>query len=186
MRWCALMLLAACAGKDAAVDDTTAPDDTAATFPDLTEGLEPDPVCEDFQGSPIPGATGWFIGDFTLDGGVVTGTEVWLLLANTTLDARGGSDCRVTWEVVGEVIEAGAQCPLCTYGLRIAAQLDPARTDCPEDLYEGEEVYSVGYDVRVEGDAAAVRFAASGEPLGEGVVGEQRLVYRSEADCFWF
>ena len=73
----------------------------AAALPDLSQKLEPG-GCDNWQGNDIPGARGYFWGEYTVEGTKVTGTERWYLFANPTWKTKGGGDCIVEWRVTGE------------------------------------------------------------------------------------
>lgn len=147
-----------------------------------------DPGCEDFEGTAIAGATGFFFGQYvaTADPTVWEGEEQWLLFANERWQELGEDDCTITWNTEAVWTEAAGTCGTCEYGLTVAATIDLARTSCPEGLYEGDESFSVVYGVDVAGDVATYSFAASGTLVGSGHAVEGGSNFLSSGSCLYF
>lgn len=160
------------------------PDD----LPDPRTNAAFDPNCADVDGTPVPGATSFFYGQFgaTSDPTVWEGYEEWILYANDAWRAVGVDDCTITWNATAAQTDEAGTCADCAYGLTVAATIDLARTSCPEGLYEGAENFEVVYGVRVTGDRSAYVYAQNGNPLGEGYAAEGASNYLSAGSCVWF
>lgn len=172
-------------GEEADADTDTDADTDADTDVD-TSNLGPDPGCEGYDGTPIAGATGFFVGSFSVDGELaVTGTERWVLFANSRWQELGGGDCEVVWNLTGLQGDATGACGACAYSLELGAILDTQATTCPADLYAGDESFSVVYNVLVAGDAATFYFE-SGSDVGQGTQGTSSMSYISEGSCLYF
>jgi len=169
-------------------DETDAGDNTS-TGDDLdeqTEGLEADPGCDGFDGQPIPGATSYFLGDFSISNKVVTGTERWALLANDAWKRTGSDDCVATWSVSGTAAEPTATCGSCDYSLDITASLDVSLTTCPKELWEGDEQFAVTYNVKLIDGSSIFYFASSGNELATGTGSAAGASYLTESTCVFF
>ena len=175
--------------SDSDADSDADSDSDADTDPisDPWEGLSADSGCDEVSGQEVPGATSYFWGDFELGGDQsVSGSEGWLLLANTGWIANGGSDCQVVWNATGTQGDATAMCASCDYSLSLSMQVDAAATTCPEGIYEGDESFSVTYNVDADGDQTTYYFASSGGTLGAGQTDEVRTTYTSASKCVYW
>lgn len=145
------------------------------------------------------GADGWFVGDFTVTDGRVTGTETWYLFANAAWKAKGGRDCSLTWDVKGTADGPSPKCPACDRSIRFVAEPRTAASDCPAALLNGRiaptgdrvgaeaRSFQQHYDLRTEPDGTVVfQFAASGRTLGRGPSDGGRVTYLSGHQCKFF
>lgn len=190
-----IMLLApfmfACTGS---FDDTAASFNEADTDTDTDADTDTDTDtdadieldCESFQGTPVSGAAAYFVGDFTISGKTVTGTEEWRLDANSTWQENGGNDCVVVWYVTGEQGAPTSTCGSCTYSLAIEASLDASLSTCPEGLVAGDEQFSTTYNVKISGESATFYFAGSGNELGVGTASGNAVGYETDPSCLYF
>ena len=159
------------------------------SFPEPTEDLQPDTLCESALDAPVPGATSYFVGDFELSGDNVTGTEYWMLFANTPWHELDGEDCEVRWSVEGTKGEPMA-CAACNYSLTLDMEVDRSASTCPEGLTpaqsDAEAAFSVSYDVSIAENGETTFYFESGSLLGTGYSHQGRLTYVSEGTCKWF
>lgn len=144
------------------------------------------------------GADGWFVGDFTVADGKVTGTETWYLFANAGWKAHGGNDCSITWHVTGTTDGPSPKCPACTKSLRFTANPDIAGSNCPHELLTGRtaptgekvggeaRTFQMQYDLRPEGDTVVFQFASNGREVGRGPQVGERYTYVSHHQCKFF
>ncbi|NOY24456.1 MAG: hypothetical protein GXP62_01150, partial [Oligoflexia bacterium] len=156
-------------------------------LPDLSAGIETG-SCGNGPGQE--GADSHFLGNFTVNGSQVRGTERWLLHANAKLQASKlwnvGSDCEVRWMMVGTTTSP-LHCGDCDLGLQLTATADMTGSTCPEDMVKREKSFEVRYDVRRTSDGVAyVYFANSGKLLGQGYHQGGQLSYLSQHQCKWF
>lgn len=184
--------------SDSAPDsgDTAASGDTAETgdtgsgeglddLPDLLGDLDTT-SCENAPGyQELAGATSYFVGGFSRDGDIWTGTETWLLFATSEWVAEGGADCQVVWDISGSTAAPDA-CAGCAFAVSFSASLDASLTDCSADLYAGDETYSASYDVLVNGSIATVYFSSTGDELGVGYANGGAFSYLTAPQCRWF
>lgn len=189
MRSIALFTLAlGCSGGGG---DELQPTSTAtnATVSDVWDVPAPNEACEDVDGSPLAGATSWWIGeyDLDLDGGEGSGTEHWILYANDEWELNGGWDCSIVWSVYMSVIETGA-CSTCDFGLFAEATPNASESDCPANLFDNEGVpFESTYDVRLEDDGTAMfYYADTGNLVGEGYGTTSEAAWVYEGGCVWF
>lgn len=193
--WMALALVACAGGSEA---DTSAldvdDDDTCKvrgeSLPDLFADLDPGACEEALYFDQVPGATGYFVGEFELDGcGKVRGTETWILFANEKWIEHDGYDCRMVWSVSGTVGDPNFKGD---YGLTMTAVIDKSATDCPKDgfgtpIYVGDTTMELRYDVEVHADGTStVTFAESGNLVGEGYANAGHLNFASKRLCHFF
>ncbi len=190
----ALSLTTACEGRDPVDTDTDTDTDTDSDtdtdadgdIPDYWEDLGAHEGCEDYDGYPVPGATGFFMGDFSISGEEVSGHETWALFANQAWKDAGEDDCEILWSVSGTVGSPVA-CATCDLSLDLTAQVSPADSSCPEKLFEGEESFAVTYDVRVNSDGTTdFYYASSGNELGGWYGNDHRVTYVTDGQCHWF
>lgn len=195
-------LLGACSDKGLDVDsgDDGAPGTTGTTggddgggggtvdLPDPRTSAAADPGCEDFEGTPIAGATGYFYGQFvtTADPDVWAGQEQWILFSNQAWRDVGEDDCVITWSTTATRTDGAGTCSTCDYGLTVQASIDIANTSCPEGLWEGEETFQVVYGVAVDGGTATYYYASSGNFLGTGHAADGGSNYLSDGSCLYF
>lgn len=177
------------ADGDSDADADTDADADADPVSDPWEGLTADPGCDEVSGQEVPGATSYFWGDFDIGasaGSAVTGVEAWVLLANKGWIANSGSDCEIHWNTTGTRGDPTARCPSCEYSLSLEMQVDESATTCPSGIYQGDETFSVTYNVDVEGTETTYYFASSGGTLGTGNTNGARTTYTTEADCVYW
>ena len=160
---------------------------TASAMPDLAKGLEQG-SCGNGPGNE--GADSYFIGEYTISGNQVMGTERWLLHANAKLMAsklwKAGSDCEVRWMMRG-VTTSPQHCGDCDLGLDVSATADVTGSTCPEDMVKREKSFQVRYDVRRSPDGVAwFYFANSGKVLGQGYHQGDRVSFLTQHQCKWF
>jgi hypothetical protein len=145
------------------------------------------------------GADGYFVGDFTVVDGKVSGTETWYLFANDAWKKHGGLDCSITWTVKGTVDGPSPKCPACERSLRFVAEPDVASSRCPAEMLRGRisptgarvggeaQTFQQHYDLRTEPDGTVVfTFASNGRQLGQGPVAGDRVTYLSHHQCKFF
>ena len=182
-----LLLLAACSGKS---DDTGAADGSdggsAEALPDLKSGRDLT-GCTDYEGTEIPGAVSYFYGEYTdQGGGAWAGKEEWLLTANPSWVDHGGGDCVITWITTATETSTGA-CGACDLGLSVSGSIDMTATTCPEDLYAGEQNFTVNYGiVRQEGGTSLWYYADTGKDLGSGAHVDGGVSFLTDKACKWF
>jgi hypothetical protein len=185
---------AAAASAGSGPPPAPAPTPKGGDLPDLRGSLAKG-LCADGPGAE--GADSYFLGEFTIDGSAVTGTESWVLFANPKWAAKGGKDCTLVWRVSGTT-GAPKRCGNCDLSVTFHAepQLDG---DCPEELILGRKLpdgrrvggegvaFDQTYDIQRKPDGSAtVFFAKSGKPLGEGYHAGGKLNYLSQHQCKWF
>lgn len=184
-----LSLLLGCGDREPAETDTNDTQDTDVTddLPDLGDGLADHNECHDYEGTPHPGATGYWVGALGwTDSDSLVGYEKWVLIANPSWDGTDGvnGQCEIVWEAYG-VKGASVDCGSCDYSITLDAYVDEGRSTCPADLWAGDESYTATYDVRISGGTAQWYFP-SGNLLGEGDATDVYLTYTSEFACRWF
>lgn len=177
--------------EDTGTDGTTGGDDGGGgpgTLTDPRTSAGADPGCEDFDGVAIPGATGYFYGEYraTADPDVWEGVEQWILYSNAEWRTYGEDDCVVTWVATAARSDSAGTCSTCAYGLTIEASLDIASTTCPEALYAGDEQFSAVYGVAVSGETSTWYFAQSGTQFATGFATEGAANFLSEGSCLYF
>ena len=171
---------------DTDTDADTDTDTDTDTDPDNPWGLDEDPACEGYEGTAIPGATRYFLGDYILDGGTVTGTERAVYLANDEWERLDGESCQIVWDMWGDV-GGTASCATCDYSLSVSAMIVRSQTDCPDGLWVGDEDWSITYDVRLLGDGTArFYFATSGDEVGRGYHEGDEIGFTTDPACAWF
>lgn len=156
----------------------------AGTF-DPYVGLEASSGCEDFDGTPYTGATGFFIGEFNYADGVLTGVEDWLLFPNSTWEAASepGYDCFLRWDAFGTVRE-GTSCVGCSHEVSIDLTFDGETSNCPQELENSEgNDGNVTYYIQAMPDGTARYEFVDGTFLADGVFGSGRSAYVSPASC---
>lgn len=225
MKLCALLLLAACGGASPTAEAPSAPAAEPAPaaeapaaeapaaepesgvanaappsgLPDLAANL-PHGKCANGPGNE--GADSYFVGEFTVNGNTVTGTERWFLFANPKLQASKhwgvGPDCVLQWNLTGSVADTG-QCSGCNAGIKFHAE--PVLTsNCPEELVQGHMdptgkkkvggegvAFDQHYGIQKNADGTAVfYFAKSGKRLGQGYAKGGAMNYVTDHACKWF
>jgi hypothetical protein len=172
---------------DADADTDTDADADADTDTDTdTDTSWANPECEGYEGTPIPGATSYFRGDFDIDGDVVTGSEKWLLFANSSWQETGNDDCTIHWTILGTRDEPTQTCGSCDYSLSLAANVDVSLTDCPAGLWSSDQSFSTAYNVKIVDGSAIFYFAGSGNELATGTGSNSAAAYLTEATCVYF
>lgn len=184
MRWYWLLLFTAGCPEGTSSTD---PDDDR--IPDPFDSPFPyDPDCDGFEGTPVAGATGWFVGEFAIDGNSVEGHEVWALLANEAWENTGeGYDCKVVWNMAG-VVEAPVNCASCEYSLVLDANLNYDASDCTPRLLQSEDQpFTVTYNVReLSTGETEFLYAESSRLLGVGTSDNDSANYVTDPRCFFF
>jgi hypothetical protein len=138
--------------------------------------------CEEVEGQTIPGATGFFVGLYTDEGGGEwSGDERWVLYANEAWRDAGEGDCEIRWTTVASETDCGG----CDVGLVVNATIDLSSTSCPEDLWSYESNWTSTYNVSSGGEAT-FSYAGSGTLVGTGPATDTQLGFISEASCHWF
>jgi len=178
---------AAAASPEVPASPGAGPATPAPGLPDLSQGLATG-SCGNGPGNE--GADSYFIGDYSVSGNLVQGTERWLLHANSKLQAAklwtGGSDCEVRWMMRGTTTSP-LHCGDCDLGLQLTATVDLTGSTCPEDMVKREKSFEVRYDVRRSPDGVAwFYFANSGKRLGQGYHQGDRMSYLTQHQCKWF
>lgn len=184
-----LILLAGCRGfvPNDGTDDTSETDDTSDTDTDTdTESGCPDPaasldatLCD---GAVIPAASAYYVGDFDVAGGEVTGREYEYLFANPDHEANGGEDCVAVWTITGTVGDPADPCATCDYSLDLAGDIDFGASTCPDDLLYPRS-FSTTYYVREDPPGISTVYFPSGNELGTGCIDGTRVTYASEGWC---
>ena len=167
--------------------DTDTDTDADTDLPDLTAGLD-EGGCEELPDhGAIPGARSYFVGSYLwTEEDTAEGSEQWLIFANDAWADVGGSDCSVvllTSASKGDAVACGA----CDFSLAVQATLDAVATDCPEEIYAGDESWEVTYDVELAADGSATwYYASSGNPVGTGYWNASGQNFLTEGTCLWF
>ena len=191
------LLLMACPKAPPTVASAEAPApgcpvDAADDLPDPLERTDPedDPCEPEKYWDTQPGATTFFVGDYTVDScGVVSGHETWVIHPNAVFAGLGFTDCSVVWTVDGRF-----EGPLTegSHTLSLRLTVDEERSDCKpngagQNMWDGEENAVVTYavDLGKEG-VASLSFADSGTPLGDGHFNASHLTFVSPASCKYF
>jgi hypothetical protein len=192
-----LLLLAACPKSSAPAASAVAqaascPVTVADDLPDPFARTDPeeDPCAPEKYWDTQPGATTFFVGDYTVDScGVVSGLESWVIHPNAVFANLGFSECTVVWTVDGRFegpLTAGQH----TLALRLT--VDETRSDCRpnavgQNMWDGEEMAVVTYTVELsESGTASLAFAETGTPLGDGHFNASHLTFVSPASCKYF
>ena len=145
-----------------------------------------DDSCDGFDGTPVAGAWGWWVGDFRVDGDSVEGYEVWALLTNDEWASGGeGRDCQLTYNING-LIGPTQNCASCDFSVEIDATINHDASDCHDAfVLAHDDPYSVTYNVRTTSSGVTeVLFAASGNPVGEGSSNNRGFNFTSNPRCF--
>lgn len=166
--------------------DADSDSDADTDVSDPWAGLTADPDCEEVNEQAVPGATSYFWGDFTTDGNIVQGEEGWSLLSNQAWRDNGGADCVVIWSAAGGQASPTSACPTCDYSFGLFMSVDKSKTTCPEGLYEGDESFSITYNVANDGMATTYSFGSSGNTLGTGETDGSRSTYLADSTCKYF
>lgn len=177
---------AACSAFGGGADDTGEGDGGASgTLPDLTAGLDTE-GCEDVDGTAIPGAVSFFVGEYERGDGSWSGAERWLLFANDAWKAAGEDDCVVRWTTTASEA-APTTCATCDLALAVGATIDESATTCPDGLWDSptERNWTATYEIRIEGDQSTWYYD-SGTSLGEGAAVDGAVNFVTEKDCVWF
>lgn len=174
-------------GSDSATGDNGGDTGSTATW-DPYNGLAGVTACDKVSGTPAAGATGYFVGDYSISGSTFQGVEDWVLFANQAwIDAADtGRDCTMRWNVVGNV-EEPSSCIGCTDELVVQATFDAGVSDCPEGLeqYEGTDFVTRYYVNASDPNNASFSFE-SGTEFASGVLSSARGAYLTEYSCNWF
>jgi hypothetical protein len=183
MLW--VVLLVACGGEDDS--------DTSSEAPSADFQLVEEPGCETYTDEggteyPVPGATGYYIGELEFSGEDVTGYEARVLFANDAWveNEPEAGDCRVTWRLSG--VKQDPLCASCDYSVALHATLDRTESDCLEAFTNAEpQEWDEIYDVALTEDGAATLYFDSGTTLApHGGGTESGLWYQSDSQCLWF
>lgn len=171
--------------SDTDSDSDADADGDADLIPDWTKAIGHEDFCEKYAGTKLPGATGWFIGDYEVTDKSATGIEYWSIFANNYWEARGGEDCVVTWATTATVIPPSG-CGDCDFGLSVHGEVVESSTTCDEDLYRGSESWDEDYNVRVDEDGTCTFLFTSGTVIGQWYAAGERYTFVSEPSCLWF
>ncbi|MFT4624862.1 MAG: hypothetical protein ACI8PZ_003525 [Myxococcota bacterium] len=161
-------------------------------LPDAFERTAPedDPCAPEKYWDTQPGATTFFVGDYTVDTcGAVSGEEAWVIHPNATFQAVGGKDCVVWWDVDGRF-----EGPLVegTHTLSLRLTVDTERSDCPPNgggrfIWDGEEMVVATYSIELTKDGEAnFSFSETGTPLGAGRFNASHVTFTSPSSCKYF
>ena len=107
-------------------------------------------------------------------------------LSNQAWRDNGGADCRVVWSASGTQADPSSTCPSCDYSFGLSMSIDQSKTTCPEGLYQGDESFTIAYNIAVDGQTTDFSFASSGGPLGVGETDGTRSTYLTESTCKYF
>lgn len=153
-------------------------------LPDLTKGLSKK-GCD--NGPGVHGAVSYFVGELKIDdSGSVSGSESWLLYANTKWKAKEGKDCEVRWGLRGDKGGTSA-CGSCDFGVSLINAMDVTSSTCPEDLAKNETGQNIRYDIKLHNDGRAdIYFSKSGKKVGEGYHKDGTIRYVTPSSCRWF
>ena len=199
-----LLPLASCSGTaDDKADDTGAESDTDTDadtdadtdtdtdapplMEDVRERMQKDAVgCEDVDGTPVPGGSRYFWGEYLGDVGTGwTGTEAVYVYANEAWKDVGGEDCVAYWVVTGGFGGTG-DCPTCDVGVAVTATYDGVNSTCPEDMWG--ESFTSGYAVDLGNDGTSTwYYTSTATLLGTGVwKSDVGMNFLTERACTWF
>ena len=155
--------------------------------PTNTNNLEADVNCEDLEGTPHPGATTYFAGEYLINGNSITGTEEAIYVANSSwADIIGSDECRVTWAMTGEIIDFSA-CSTCDLHIEVNAGIDEANSNCPEELAGWESFWTGTYGIKRESDGSVTwYFGGTGAEFATGTYSDPQINFLSEGQCSWF
>lgn len=172
---------------------------TSGGLPDLAASL-PHGQCANGPGNE--GADSYFVGQFTVSGTTVTGTERWFLFANPKLQASKhwgvGPDCVLEWKVSGTTSDAGV-CSNCSAGIKFHATVN-MNSNCPSELVQGHldptgkklvggegSDFDQQYGIQKNADGTATfYFAKSGKRLAQGYANASGMTYVTDHACKWF
>ena len=146
--------------------------------------------CEELtlEGTEVLCATGYFAGEFNLQGDDLEGYTYWLLLPNPPLHETGGwgDECIIAWETFGKKSDP-VDCGSCDYSVVVDAYVLPRDPRCPQGLYDHEgNDFTETYNVRERGGNDATIYFVSGTELGRGESTNRRLWYVSEQRSHFF
>jgi hypothetical protein len=176
-------------GSDTGVGSDTGPSSPGAYDP--YAGLAEDPACEDFDGTPYAGATGFFVGDYQVQGNILSGFEEWVLFANSTWESATpypGWDCAIRWDVFGTINEP-KDCVGCSHEIALDLTWNEPESTCQPALQEIEGPDGEGnvvYYVQALPDGTARFEFPSGTYIGTGILTGARAAWASEGQCAVF
>ena len=152
-------------------------------IPNLLKGISK-VGCDNGPGGA--GAVSYFYDELSIKNGVVTGTERWIMYANTQWKARNGNDCEVQWSLKGKT-RSPTRCPSCTMGITVTNDLDKGLSNCPEDMAKTNSGETINYDIQLNNDGTAVAyFSRSGKKFAEGYHKDGNVQLLSPMSCRWF
>lgn len=153
-------------------------------LPDLTKGLSTK-GCD--NGPGVHGAASYFVGELKIDdSGSVSGSESWLLYANTKWKEKDGKDCEVKWGLRGDKGGTSA-CGTCDFGVSLINAMDVTSSTCHKDLAKNETGQQIRYDIKLHNDGRAdIYFSKSGKKVGEGYHKDGTIRYVTPHSCRWF
>jgi hypothetical protein len=181
---------------DTDTDTDSDSDSDTDTDTDTDLDIQDDPIwdgidstlCDSVPGyEDHPGATSTFVGVYGPSSGGWAGAEAWMIYATPAWVADGGSDCQVVW-TVSAVEGSPSSCGTCDLGLSVTATLDASATTCPEELWEGDESFTVDYDVGIDETNSTTTWywGSSGTEFGDGYAAGDNLSFRTDEACMWF
>lgn len=164
-------------------------------LPDLGSGLSKG-QCANGPGNE--GADSYFVGNFAMTDGKISGTERWILFANPKWQAKGGLDCELRWNVTGTKTSDVGACSNCTEGISFHAE-PVLSSNCPEELVIGRKLddgrraggegvpFDQKYALKKDPSGrVTVYFAKSGKQLGQGYYDGTGFNYVTDHACKWF
>lgn len=151
--------------------------------PNLLKGISKT-GCDNGPGGA--GAVSYFYDELNIKGGVVSGSERWLMFANKQWKEKAGSDCEVVWSLQGKT-RAPTRCAGCTMGITVVNNLDKGLSNCPEKMAKTNTGETINYDIMLNNDGTAVAyFSRSGKKFAEGYHKDGNVQLLSPMSCRWF
>ncbi|TNE92300.1 MAG: hypothetical protein EP330_02235 [Deltaproteobacteria bacterium] len=170
-------------GSDEGSDTGSSGDTGSAQSFDPYDGLGANAECDDFDGTPYTGATGYFVGEFTFSDGLLTGYEDWILYPNQSWSNMGQGPCYLRWNAFGTV-SGPVDCVGCSHEIVLDLTFDGETSNCPQNLedIEGNDG-NVTYYVQASPNGTARFEFTDGDFLGNGVLIDGRAAYVSDPQC---
>jgi hypothetical protein len=151
--------------------------------PDLLKGISKT-GCDNGPGGA--GAVSYFYDSLSIDDGVVSGSERWLMFANKQWKEKKGSDCEVVWSLKGKTRKP-TRCAGCSMGITVTNDLDKGLSNCPEKMAKTNTGETINYDIMLNNDGSAVAyFSGSGKKFAEGYHKDGKVQLLSAMSCRWF
>ena len=151
--------------------------------PNLLKGISKT-GCDNGPGGA--GAVSYFYDELNIKGGVVSGSERWLMFANKQWKEKAGADCEVVWSLQGKT-RTPTRCAGCTMGITVVNNLDKGLSNCPEKMAKTNTGETINYDIMLNNDGTAVAyFSRSGKKFAEGYHKDGNVQLLSPMSCRWF